>query len=420
MSYFEADQMRIAGDRLGLDDLPDVEPDHPARIDGPPMLERLWRIALRDVESNIVRQHGATFFGAGQKFGAALYTRDIAFAGVLGLNRLYPEIIRRSLSHTRQLRLAAGFHVPKGHAVAALDAPWRDDLPLSDFLARYGGTHGVSRRSDDVVWLWCAHDLVARSGDEEDWRWLYDSGARCFAEIYRYFFDPEDGLYRGQAAFIDPHWPNRKTSGYPTDWELADCILLKALSTNCLYVLGLEAMATAADRLGLGAEAEAWRGRADALRTAIREGLLGTDGRYRYYKDRHGALSQRREALGTALLVPARVVDAAEATERVLDYPVGDWGAPLFAPFFEGELCNHNHSAWPFVDTFLLRAFEAVDGQGRSAFNAALMARTCVKDGSFHEKVDFRTGAVLGSDRQLWTAAAFLDCCRRLGLWTDT
>jgi hypothetical protein len=403
---------------IQLDALPDPQPEHPARIAATPMLERLWRIALQDVESNIIRIGGATFFGAGRKFGSAVYTRDIAFSGILGLNRLYPNIIRRSLSHTRELRLQAGFRVPRGHAVPELAAPWQDDLPLADFLGQYGGKHGITRRSDDVVWLWCAHDLVGHDGRQEDWRWLYEYGQRCFDEIYRYFFDPSDGLYRGQAAFIDPHWPKRKTSGYPTDWEFGDCVLLKALSTNCLYVLGLEAMADAAGRLN--ADAGPWEKQANSLRAAIRRELCATNGRFCYYKDRHGVLSYRREALGTALLLPAGIVSAEEATECVLDYPVTDHGAPLFVPFFDGELCNHNHSAWPFVDTFLLRAFEAIDGRSRAEFNAALLARTCIEDGSFHEKVDFRNGKVFGSGSQLWTAAAFVDCCRRLGLWPSS
>lgn len=413
--HLTTDHLRDGDVIIHLNDLPDPQPVYPLRLTGTtPFMERLWRIALRDAESNIIERDGNTFFGAGKKFGNALYTRDIAFSGILGLNRLYPDIIRRSLTYTRDLRLSAGFRVPKGHAVRELDAPWKDTMGMQQFLHEFRGTHGITRRSDDVVWIWCAHDLIKDSDQPEDWRWLYEYATRCFDEIYRYFHDPDDGLYRGQAAFIDAHWPNRKTTGYPQDWQLSDCILLKALSTNCLYVIAMQALADCCEHLG--ENSEPWHQQAEALRQAIRANLCGADGHFRYYKDRQGNLSERHEALGTALLLPAQIITQEQAREVVLDYPITECGAPLFVPFFEGEACNHNHSAWPFVDTFLLRAFEKIDGTGRSAFNAALMARTCVDDGSFHEKVDFRTGNIFGSGSQLWTAAAFIDCCYRQGV----
>ncbi|MGC9453080.1 MAG: hypothetical protein ACP5I4_16740, partial [Oceanipulchritudo sp.] len=334
--FLDETSLREPSNSFSLDDLPNPEPKHPCRLEKTSsLLERLWRVALRDVESNIIHQEGETYFGAGAKFGAFLYTRDIAFSGILGLNRLYPDIIRSSLIRTRELRLRAGFCVPRGHAVRELDAPWSDDLELETFLKTFGGTHGISRRSDDIVWLWCAHDLVRKTNREKDWRWLFTYGRRCFEELYSYFRDPSDGLYRGQAAFIDIHWPNRKTTGYPDNWQLADCLLIKALSTNCLYVLGLAAMAEAAQRLGQ--DPKPWKRQAEELRAAIRDNFLAADGRYRYYRDRQGRLSERREALGTALLFPAGVVSRDEATACVLDYPVTEQGAPLFVPFFDGD-----------------------------------------------------------------------------------
>ncbi len=66
----------------------------------------------------------------------------------------------------------------------------------------------------------------------------------------------------------------------------------------------------------------------------------------------------------------------------------------------------------PFVDIF----FEQSDGVDRSAQNAALLGRTCVEDGTFHEVTDDRTREVKGSGSQLWTAASFVDVCRRAGL----
>jgi len=152
------------------------------------------------------------------------------------------------------------------------------------------------------------------------------------------------------------------------------------------------------------------------LKDAIRRQLRREDGTLSYFKDKQGVLQERREALGCALAVLSGVVTGGEATAALKDYPVTDGGVPLFHPFFPEPDWYHNNSSWPFVDTFFLKALEVFDGVDRSAQNAALLARTCIGNGSFHEVTDYRTRAVRGSGSQLWTAAAFLDTCRRAGL----
>ena len=74
-----------------------------------------------------------------------------------------------------------------------------------------------------------------------------------------------------------------------------------------------------------------------------------------------------------------------------------------------------NNSSWPFVDTFFLKAMELADGQSHVALNAALLAHSCMGEGTFHEVIDYRTREAKGSARQLWTAAAFIDVCQRAG-----
>jgi len=224
-----------------------------------PLIERLWRIALSDVESNIVRlPDGSTYFGAGSGFGARIYTRDISYAGILSLNRLYPEIMRKSLEHTRRVRLKLGFAVSRAHKVDGIEVDWAvEDISEEEFLAKYR-TNSYTRRTDDVVWLWCAGDLFERCGSPDDWRWVYETGKECFQRLYDPFFDPEDGLYRGQASFIDIHYEDTKATGYPSEWTVSDCVHIKATSTNCLYVKGLEVMSVAARKLGLADEAASW------------------------------------------------------------------------------------------------------------------------------------------------------------------
>ncbi|HMP75742.1 MAG TPA: hypothetical protein PKE12_05525 [Kiritimatiellia bacterium] len=403
---------------IALQDLPSPEPAHPLRLAGvTPLTERLWRIALSNVESNVVETENGRYFGAGTKFGLRVYTRDISFAGVLGLNQFYPELMKSSLEVTRRLRFKLGLMVSKGYAVPGVDAAWQElDLEEREFLQHYH-SNSYTRRTDDVIWLWAASDLFTKHPAIADYTWLYETGRRCFEEFYDPFFDASDGLYRGQATFVDIHFFTHKTGGYPQDFSVQDCVRVKALSLNCLYVRGLETMSQAARQLGRTGDAAAWQGRADALRHAINTQLRNREGYLVYFKDPQGALQERREALGIALAVLLDIVTGDDAKKQLGGYPVTDAGVPLFLPFFEHEArVYHNNAAWPFVDTLFLWAHEKAHGVDRTAENAALLARTCVGNGSFHEVVDFATREPKGSGAQLWSAAAFLNVCYRAGL----
>ncbi|WP_269522163.1 MGH1-like glycoside hydrolase domain-containing protein [Coraliomargarita parva] len=382
-----------------------------------PLIERLFRIALGDAESNIITTEHGCYFGAGKGFGDWIYTRDMSFAGVLGLNQFYPDIMLNGLRLNRMRRRKMGYKVSLGHSVEGIGMPWEiESCTELEFINKYRINNYV-RGTDDVVWLWCAHDLLNKiEASVTDWRWLYETGMDFFENFYEPFYDPEDGLYRGQSSFVDIHFHEQKSTGYPKEWELEDCILGKALSTNCLYVLGMEAMSGAATRLGKAAESAQWYTRAESLRLAIRAALPKQDGTLTYYKDRHGHLLPQRHALGLALAVISGVLEGQAALNEMRSYPVSPAGVPLFDPWFPDEESYHNHSAWPFVDGFFMRALEIADGQDHTAWEMALLARTCVDNGTFHEVVDLHTGEPGGSASQLWSAAAFIGCCARAGL----
>lgn len=421
------EQLTLADDRvtdhLGtvqLGDLLDLQPDHPARLWGAtPLEERLWRIALADIEDNIVETDRARYFGAGRTFGATVFTRDISFSGVLGLNRLYPKLMRDSLRFTRDVRLELGFKVTPPYAVEGLGIDWDiEDLPGRGFIEKYK-TNCYVRRTDDVIWLWAAGDLQERSGEPDGWEWIYDTGKECFNRFYAPFFDESDGLYRGQATFVDIAWPGRPASGYPSDLDIADCVMLKALSTNCLYVRGLQVMASAARETGREEEGGQWDALADRLAEAIRTELRREDGALAYYKASDGRLSDRRDALGSALAVLLGVVDGDDARAALADYPFTGRGAPLIFPFYPDAGFYHNYSAWPFVDAFFAGALERAEGVDCTGRQAAVLARVCRDAGGFRELVDFRTGEPCGSEHQLWSAAGFVDACYRAGLVED-
>lgn len=402
---------------IAVNDLPDVQPRCEVRLAGAtPLMERLWKIALADIERNIVETAEGRYFGAGSSYGVKVFTRDICYSGILGLNELYPDIMLDSIRFTRGLRSRLKFRVSRGYRVEGIDAPWiEEDITEPEYSDKYG-TNSYTRRTDDVVWLWCAGELLKQLDAPGPWNWFLDTGRAFVTEFYQPFFDPADGLYRGQASFIDVHFANHKSTGYPRDWSIGDCVLVKSLSTNCLYVLGFKALAEAAARLNQEAESSRWLGRCEQLRDAIRRNLRRADGTFAYFKDKNGVLQERRDALGSALAVLSGVVTGAGAGDALKDYPVTDGGVPLFHPFFPENDWYHNNSSWPFVDTFFLKALEVSDGVDRAAENAALLARTCIGNRTFHEVTDFRTREVKGSGGQLWTAASFVDTCRRAGL----
>ncbi|WP_194768616.1 MGH1-like glycoside hydrolase domain-containing protein [Tamlana sp. I1] len=397
--------------------LPNRSPVNTSTLKGVNKLtHKLWDIALTDIESNIIETKNGRYFGAGKKFGLIIYTRDISYSGILGLNILYPNEMLSSLKVTRETRLNLGFRVPEKYVTSKLDIPWQPEpITEGEFVRKYH-TNNFLRRTDDVIWLWAAEDLFNKNPNLADWQWLYDNGVECFKSLYKPFYDASDGLYRGQASFIDIHFEDNKASGYPEEFSIADCVLIKPISTNCLYYKGLLAMANVCEILGKSEESIKWKNQAISLKKAINENLKFEDGTFSYFKNQDGTLAPRREALGTALAVLTGVVEDDEAKKALKSYPESWSGIPLFTPFYPWERSYHNKTSWPFVDTFFLWAKEVANSESFSDKNAALIARTCVKEGSFHELVDWTTKEPIGSGSQLWSASSFVNVCLRNNL----
>lgn len=427
------DALRDANGQFSLAQLPAPEPKCQARLTGnvTPLTERMWQIALDDVERNQVKhESGVVYFGAGSRYGDRVYTRDISIAGVLGVNRFYPNEMLASLKLTREIRKGLGYKVSAPHKVDEIDAPWEVIAQVDkEVMAKYK-TNSYTRATDDVVWLWAADDLFTLHPELADWKWMLENGELFFQVFYTPWFDPSDGLYRGQPLFHD-----LTSSAYPEGMEIADCVLLKALSTNCLYYRGLLAMANACEKGGRPAsEKQQWLARAAALKAAILKEFTKPDGTLAYYKDRHGKIMPNREILGTAFAAIFGLVEGEAAKKAYEGYPMTDKGIPLFSPFIPGNSGPHNMASWPFCDTFFLWGKALADGGDYTDQNAALLGRSLGTAfapkkakanneamwnqglGSFHEKIPLPSGLIDGSGHQLWSAAAFLNVCIRAGL----
>ena len=406
-------------------DLPAVNPKTliPLTSKATPIINKMWLIALDDIEQNIITNDYGTYFAAGRRYTDRVYVRDIALSGILGLNDVFPEEMKKSLMITRKVVEHQGYKVSAKHVVKEIKAPWEvitDDEPnvMKEFK-----TNSITRRTDDVVWIWAADDLFAKYPKLADWQWLYTSGKENFKIQYDPWFDDSDGLYRAQPIFQD-----LTSSGYPKGMTISDCVLLKATSTNCIYYKALLTMAKAAEKLNLKSEADEWRKRALNLKNAIKKELMFPDGTFTYYKDRYGVKIQNQHNLGTAFAILFNVVEGEDAKKAIENYPITDKGTPLIYPFLTTNRGDHNEASWPFCDTFLMQAKEKVDQISHVGYNAAILARTMgtkLSDkrekewggfGSFHEKVELPSGLISGSGQQLWTSAAFINVCLRANL----
>ena len=259
-----ADALRDANGSLALAQLPTPEPKCKVELNGPvtPLTARMWTIALDDVERNQVKDDaGRIYFGAGSRYGDRVYTRDISIAGVLGVNRFYPEVMLSSLKVTRDVRKNLGYRVSAPHVIPEIQVPWEVIAEEDKEVMLKYKTNSYTRATDDVVWLWAADDLFTIHPDLADWKWMLENGEHFFKVFYEPWFDPTDGLFRGQPLFHDI-----TNSAYPDGMEIADCVLLKALSTNCLYYRGMLAMANACEKSGRpAAEKQHWMDRASTL-----------------------------------------------------------------------------------------------------------------------------------------------------------
>ncbi|MEM1028542.1 MAG: hypothetical protein AAGJ38_10705 [Planctomycetota bacterium] len=376
-------------------------------------IAELYAVAIADIESNMVSIDGDRYFGAGKVFGPMVYTRDIAYSGLLGLNRLYPEMMDASLRYTRRVRRDVGWKVPRAVDLQPLGIACDVlDCTEGEFMRRYC-TNSFPRRTDDVVWIWAAHDLYQTHSEFADWEWLLNTGAYFFDAFYDRLFDSEIGLYRGQASFIDIHYGSGSlSSGYPSEWSMLDCLRIFASSTNALYVKAMKCLGDAADRVGRPETAASWISKADHLAAKLRELFILDDGRVTYFLNEDGTPEPRTEALGACLFVLLGIFEAPTLAETALNALVWNkHGLSLIQPPWENDHFYHNHSSWPFVEAFYYRAAAFLGDDNALDCGIRQLATSCTPEGNFFEVTDVRTGQRTGSTRQLWTASAYAGLC---------
>lgn len=413
----------------------------------PHCLKLAWELAVFEAESNIRPcPYGGEYFTAGGRGGwhDMLFGQDTVACGLLAYNRLYPQVMRNQIQSYVLARLNIGFMGPDGWVLENCDRSiplgmnvWQPDSRV--FCERYHISPALNRTGQDVGWLWTAGDLFDLHGDRMDWAWLLGMGELFFAHFYRPFYDETDGLYFGQASFIDVGW-----NGYPFALDGLDkqqernaAVWIKTPSCNALYVRGMDVLAHAAEVLGRDADAIRWKKRAEALRQAIRTHLRLPDGTFAYFKHKDGKLEQRCEALGAAYCVLADVVTGKEAVTALAAEKLqfSKAGVSLFYPFYEeNPKTYHNRSAWPFASTFYYMACEKATGQSYMQPDAIQLANAIdipkklnanaigtladYQTGTFHEYTGWEAQDPRGTSAQIFSISAFMNLCIRNG-WLD-
>jgi len=380
-----------------------------------PMLDMLHIIAIDDIENNnIDNEH----FRPGPDFPfQVLYTRDIAFSSYLGTNLMHPEVVKNHLKRCRELRRSVGFICAIDHEIPIEGIEnVLVNLNNRDFGKKYE-THSYIRRTDDVCWVlgyWEALKVSAEPGELE---WMVNEFEYFDRNMYRWFFDESDGLYRGQASFIDAGG-----NGYPKHFDRQKSVMIKALSTNCLYYKAFKIMAEACQVTGDIKRASAFEDRAEMIKISIRREFLHPDGYYAYFKHEDGLLEERREQLGMAFIVLFDILDEGDFHIAVDDFAGNDYGEPLFWPFYDwNKHMYHNNSIWPFANTLLNMAQLKTHREKHILLRTlGIMSRHALH-GNFNEVMDYETGgkAEMHGRHFLWSASAYISVIYRMVLGID-
>ena len=361
----------------------------PALDSGQQRHDAAYAKAVRDVADSVV----GSVFVAGESW-PTLWVRDAAYAFDLGAALTHP-----------------GEAVSSMRAVAA-SGRWEQDR-----AAHFGRWPNLTDAIVGTVGAWACYEVT---GDREFLSWSHEVTRASLTRAEEEAFD--GGLFRGCASFMESN------SGYPPRYAFRGRAVgaTKALSTNVLHYRAYTIAARTA-RL-LGEDPTPFDTRATTLKDAINDRLWVPErGRYAYYEDADGSVSDRWEGLGTALAVLWEVADDAQAAAIFESVRPTEHGLPCLWPPYplwtrwlvKDEYYYHNGTVWPFVQGYWGWAAAARGAVEAFAAELHALAELASHAPTFHEF--YRAGRPDGSARQLWSAAGYLALVHRglLGLRHD-
>ena len=389
-------------------------------------LDAVYALAVQESRDNSAKQLTDAAFNQGKAVPCPCFvtgeqwpwawTRDVAYAVALGLGDLDPG---RSAA-----TLAFKTAMPKPGLAAGLPTAGGGRQIVQDTGS--GGSWPVS--TDRVVWALGAEALLDRLSGAARQAFVDQALAalRNTLETDRaVVWDEVDGLYRGEASFMD--W---REQSYPS-WVKTDIVAIadaKALSTNVLFWHAHRVLARLATESGDTKLAAVHKGQAMALGTAIltRFALPGTPLLAALVGGPFDAAPSRRfELLGNVLAVKLGLVTGASARALVAAWPVSEAGPPVQWPQQPGVAIYHNRAIWPFVTAWY--GLAAAQAGHAEAVHRSLrsLAEFAALNLSHMENLEFLTGKnfvadgalsgpVVNSRRQLWSVAGFIAAIHRV------
>ena len=315
--------------------------------------------------------------------GGTIFATDLSslgFCGVMGANTVFPKQMKQSLFKS-----------------------------LDSYLSGEIEEH----KPEDISWIWAAGDLFSINNKDADWQWLFDKANEAFKQYYNKQFDSNDGLYRGIMSYLPMQ--NKEKN--------------KSLAINCLYLKALETIEMAADSLKLEKE---------KLRLAINKEFRNSDSTYASIKYADGTLCKTTDVLGSSLALLFNVVNDNSSVAVLHDYPVNDFGVPLFSSAVEGLTTNDIGIIRPLGVSIYCKAIEKVQSKDLTAYNMAVLVRGSKKvdkladigiteSGNtdnisqrdyFFEFIHAASGISDGEPRNILSAVSFIDVCIRANLLT--
>lgn len=371
--------------------------------------------AIRDGNYNGGAAIACACFETGEQWHY-VWTRDLSYAADLGLALLDPERVMRSLDFK-----LSPWRADIGRPAAAT-ATSADGLQILQDTGT-GGSWPVS--TDRVAWAFGAArvlDLLAPAQRAAFAPRALLALSNTVENDRIAAFDAADGLYTGEASFLD--WREQSYSAWIVD-DIASLASSKALSTNVAHFKALTLAAALAAQAGQPAQAQRYGDWAAQLKAAInRRFWLADAGMYASITGPHfdGAPLHSFDWLGQSLAIVTGVADAAQTGSILAHYPHGPNGAPVIYPQQPGRPIYHNRAIWPFVTAYGLRA-AAIGGNVAAADAAyASLLRGASLNLSNMENLEWLSGRpllldeaqpalsgpVINSRRQLWSVGGYL------------
>lgn len=400
--------------------------DAPVVRTGNDLFDALYALALEEVRELSVDAISDGAFAGGAPIACPpggcfetgrlwtyVWTRDTAYAALLGLGALDPTRMRNSLEYKLSTR--------------------RDgtDLQIVQDTGT-GGSYPVS--TDRVVWAMGAWALLPHLEDAEREAFgalALEALANTAEHDRAIAWDPADGLYRGEQSFLD--WREQSYPGWVAG-DPAQIAIGKALGTNVGHYRLLRIAAALAAGHGDAARSSRYDGWADALAAAIAARFLpagATLPSALIPGEFDPAAARRHDLLGTALLVSSDLLPPERNAAIVAAWPHLPQGVSVLWPQQKETPIYHNRAIWPFVSALWLRAAREVGNAGAVEHGVRSLVRGAALNLSNMENLEAVTGTawhddgpwsgpVVNSHRQLWSVAGYVSMVHEVFFGIET